>query len=136
METILQHSFELGQKQRHLKGHREMWTPRAAGFIASFKVMPLEIFRVNKGPSIFLREWATFPPQRSTIFDIHTYEGKVLPKALNNATYQCKIIYHIFIVLPNIDFSAEWGLDAPEWAVSTGFGSTAVGKGLDYLFCA
>ncbi|PMD61573.1 uncharacterized protein K444DRAFT_587759 [Hyaloscypha bicolor E] len=65
-----------------------MRTPRAAGFIASFKVTPLEIFRVNKGPSIFLREWAAFPPQRFTIFDLHTYEGKVLPKALNKATYQ------------------------------------------------
>jgi hypothetical protein len=82
---------ELRHKQPHLNGHREMRTPRAAGFIASFKVTPLEIFRVNKGPSIFLREWAAFPPQRSTIFDLHTYEGKVLPKALNEATYQCKL---------------------------------------------
>ncbi|KAH8657491.1 hypothetical protein BGZ60DRAFT_567247 [Tricladium varicosporioides] len=65
-----------------------MRTPRPTGFIASFKAIPLEIFRVNKGPCILLREWATFPPQRSTIFDLYTYEGKVLPKALDKTTYQ------------------------------------------------
>lgn len=85
-------THELKHKQSHFNGHREMRTPRPAGFIASFKVTPLEIFRVNKGPRIFLREWAAFPPQRSKIFDLHTYEGKVLPKALNKSTYQCKVI--------------------------------------------
>jgi len=68
-----------------------MRTSRAAGFIASFKTTPLEIFRVNKGPSIFLREWAAFPPHRSSIFDLYTYKGKVLPKALDKATYQCRL---------------------------------------------
>jgi hypothetical protein len=111
-----------------------MRTPRAAGFIASFKVTPLEIFRVNKGPRIFLREWAAFPPQRSTIFDLHTYKGKVLPKALNKATYQCRLfIIYLSSYLTSI-LSAEWRLDAPEWAVSTGLSPTALRKGLDCLF--
>jgi hypothetical protein len=84
-----------------------MRTPRAAGFIASFETTPLEISRVNKDPSIFLREWAAFPPHRSSIFDLHTYEGKVLPKALDKATYQCKLFiiylssYLTSILVPN-----------------------------------
>lgn len=48
-----------------------MRTPRAAGFIASFRTTPVEIFRVNKGPNkgpnIQLRESAAFPPQRSIV---------------------------------------------------------------------
>jgi hypothetical protein len=84
-----------------------MRTSRAAGFIASFKTTPLEIFRVNKGPHISLREWAAFPPHRSSIFDLHTYEGTVLPKALDKATYQCKLLiiylssYLTSILVPN-----------------------------------
>lgn len=112
-----------------------MRTPRPTGFIAWFKVVPLELFRVNKGPRILLREWATFPPQRSTIFDLFTYEGKVLPKALDRTTYQRKL-FEIppWFALYNVDFSAEWGLDAPEWEISAGLGPTSKWKGLDCLF--
>jgi hypothetical protein len=98
---------KLEHKHSYLNGHHEMRTPRATGFIASFETTPLEIFRVNKGPSIFLREWAAFPPHRSRIFDLHTYEGKVLPKALDKATYQCKLFiiylssYLTSILVPN-----------------------------------
>jgi hypothetical protein len=75
-----------------LKNNHTMRTLRLTGFITSFNVVPLEIFRVNKGLYIHLREWATFPPQRSTIFDLSTYEGKVLPKALDRTTYQRKFL--------------------------------------------
>jgi hypothetical protein len=129
-------THELRHQRPHFNGHREMRTPRPAGFIASFKATPLEIFRVNKGPRIFLREWAAFQPQRSTIFDLHTYEGKVLPKALNKANYQCESCQYLSSYRTNVDSSAEWGLNASERAVSTVLSPTALGKRLGCLFCS
>ncbi|KAF1965911.1 hypothetical protein BU23DRAFT_603841 [Bimuria novae-zelandiae CBS 107.79] len=52
-------------------------------FIRSFKVFPVELFRVNNGRAIRLREWA---PQK-TSYDIITEDGRAKAKALNPATY-------------------------------------------------
>ncbi|KAF2799226.1 hypothetical protein K505DRAFT_321302 [Melanomma pulvis-pyrius CBS 109.77] len=53
-------------------------------FIRSFKAFPMELFRVNNGRAIRLREWS---PQR-TRYDVLTEAGSVKAKALNPATYK------------------------------------------------
>lgn len=58
--------------------------------IAVYRVLPLELFRVNNGPIIRLRDKAsvqTRPGQRA-IYDIASYGGIVFPKALNAGTYR------------------------------------------------
>ncbi|KAF1365185.1 hypothetical protein EJ07DRAFT_94999 [Lizonia empirigonia] len=52
-------------------------------FIKSFKSFPIDLFRVNNGRTIRLREWTGQKP----IYDIHTEGGYVKAKALNPATY-------------------------------------------------
>jgi hypothetical protein len=53
--------------------------------ISVFRVIPKELFRVNNGRRIALREWT---PKRSRTFDIFTENGKVKPKALDPETYK------------------------------------------------
>ncbi|KAL6717711.1 hypothetical protein ACLMJK_005626 [Lecanora helva] len=68
---------------------------RSAGatqLLDTFKVLPEELFRVNKGHEVALRAFITRPKRK---FDLLTEDGMVLPKALNPAT-------------------TEWRFDAPE----------------------
>ncbi|KAF2177148.1 hypothetical protein K469DRAFT_604466 [Zopfia rhizophila CBS 207.26] len=55
--------------------------------ITVFKHIPKELFRVNNGRAIILREWSL---QRQRSFDIVTKSGKVKAKALDPATYRGK----------------------------------------------
>ncbi|KAI9679894.1 MAG: hypothetical protein M1817_004909 [Caeruleum heppii] len=53
-------------------------------FINAFKIIPKELFRLNNGPSIALREYS---PQRNRSYDLLTEAGKVKPKALQPSSY-------------------------------------------------
>ncbi|KAL1889440.1 hypothetical protein Sste5346_008924 [Sporothrix stenoceras] len=58
--------------------------------IAVYRVLPLELFRINNGPIISLRDKAnvqTRPGQRA-IYDIASHDGNVFPKALDAETYR------------------------------------------------
>lgn len=59
-------------------------------FINAFKTFPLELFRVNNGRAIKLREWA---PQKIS-YDILTQHGYAKAKALDPATYTGKVVYN------------------------------------------
>ncbi|KAF2254666.1 hypothetical protein BU26DRAFT_143283 [Trematosphaeria pertusa] len=52
--------------------------------IAVFKIFPKELFRVNNGRAVRLREWSL---QRQRRFDVLTNSGMVQAKALNPDTY-------------------------------------------------
>jgi hypothetical protein len=54
-------------------------------FINIFKVIPKELFRLNYGCNVALREWT---PNGKRCYDILTEAGMVKPKALNAATYR------------------------------------------------
>lgn len=56
--------------------------------ISTFKVFPKELFRVNNGPQVFLRQWS---PGRS-YFDLDAPDGVVQPKALDASSYQGKTV--------------------------------------------
>ncbi|TPX17545.1 uncharacterized protein E0L32_003188 [Thyridium curvatum] len=56
------------------------------GLIATFRKFPKELFRINYGPDIQLREWNGRWGRRN--FDINAPQGWVLPKALDAATYK------------------------------------------------
>lgn len=56
--------------------------------IATFKVLPKELFRISGGFKIHLRVWTA---ARNRPFDVMTTNGKVLPKALDPATYSGSI---------------------------------------------
>ena len=53
-------------------------------YIKSFMVMPKELFRVNNGHSIRLRDRSV---KETGSYDLLTEAGKVKPKALDPATY-------------------------------------------------
>ncbi|MCJ1226393.1 hypothetical protein MMC12_003044 [Toensbergia leucococca] len=53
--------------------------------IKCFKSLPKELFRVNSGRNIRLREWSV---RRSNSFDLFTEAGMVKPKALDPSTYE------------------------------------------------
>jgi hypothetical protein len=55
-------------------------------FIKSFRVFPMELFRVNNGRYVQLREWTG----QEMLYDIHTKDGYVKAKALDPATYARK----------------------------------------------
>ena len=61
-----------------------MRAPLPNQLIATYKVFPKELFRVNKGPDISLRAFPTRPKRK---FDLLTINGMVKPKALNAQTY-------------------------------------------------
>ncbi|KAH7389377.1 hypothetical protein DE146DRAFT_663911 [Phaeosphaeria sp. MPI-PUGE-AT-0046c] len=52
-------------------------------FIQSFRVFPVELFRVNHGHYVRLREWTGQRP----VYDIHTQDGYVKAKAMDPTTY-------------------------------------------------
>lgn len=58
-------------------------------FIQSFTRVPKELFRLNAGTSIRLRAWPG-PVRPQGKFDLLTTKGKVLPKALDPLSYECK----------------------------------------------
>lgn len=58
-----------------------------AKLINTFKLMPKELFRLNNGTSIALRDFAQ---KRGSSFDIVTKAGTVTPKALTPENYECK----------------------------------------------
>lgn len=60
------------------------------GLIATFRKFPKELFRINYGPDIQLREWNGRWGRRN--FDINAPQGWVLPKALDAATYKGRIM--------------------------------------------
>lgn len=53
--------------------------------INSFKRLPVQLFRVNNGRDVKLRDFAE---RRSRSYDILAENGKVFPKALNPSTYK------------------------------------------------
>lgn len=55
-----------------------------AKYIAKFTAMPKEMFRLNMGTSVALRDGVV---KRRGAFDIWTYAGKVKPKALDPDSY-------------------------------------------------
>lgn len=57
-------------------------------FIQSFRTFPLELFRVNAGRAVRLREWAPQKPR----YDIHTQLGFAKAKALDPATYAGNVV--------------------------------------------
>ena len=68
-------------------------------FVNSFKVMPKELFRVNNGRLIKLREWTV---NCEGSFDLRTEAGKVKPKALSPTSYSGKpYLYHIRVEVCN-----------------------------------
>ena len=58
-----------------------------SSFIRAFQVVPKELFRLNNGPTIALRERTTL---RTRSYDLLTEANKVKPKALNPSTYSGK----------------------------------------------
>ena len=60
-------------------------------FIQSFTQIPKDIFRVNSGISIRLRAWPG-PTRPHGMFDLLTTAGKVQPKALDPASYECMLM--------------------------------------------
>ena len=85
----------------------------SSSFINSFKVIPKELFRVNNGRYIQLREWTV---KRSRSYDLRTEAGNVKPKALNPMSYIRKpYLYHISRLACNShEFSPERSLNASE----------------------
>lgn len=61
-------------------------------FIQSFTQAPKQLFRVNTGAAIRLRAHAG-PARPPRSFDLLTTAGKVKPKALNPAFYECKLFF-------------------------------------------
>ena len=59
----------------------------ASNLINVFKVAPKELFRVNNGRGVRLREWSV---QRQRSYDIISEAGKVKAKALEPKTYSGK----------------------------------------------
>jgi hypothetical protein len=57
----------------------------SSSFINAFKYIPKELFRVNNGHSIRLREWSV---KRQRSFDLFTEAGRVKPKALDPSSYK------------------------------------------------
>ena len=53
--------------------------------IRSYRTFPKELFRINKGPRIYLRPWTNLQPRR---FDVFLENGHVEPKALSPKTYK------------------------------------------------
>jgi len=53
-------------------------------YIQKFSTVPKELFRLNNGPSVSLRDRAL---KRTGSYDLLTEAGKVKPKALSPATY-------------------------------------------------
>lgn len=61
----------------------------ASMLINVFKTVPKELFRVNNGRAVRLREWSL---QRNRSYDILTDAGKVNAKVLDPNTYRGKWI--------------------------------------------
>lgn len=53
-------------------------------YIQRFSVIPKELFRVNNGPSVALRDRTV---KKTGSYDLLTEAGKVKPKALDANTY-------------------------------------------------
>jgi hypothetical protein len=64
-------------------------------FIRSFTVIPKELFRMNNGPLIRLRDRSV---KKEGSFDLFTVAGKVQPKALDPATYSGSDARIIFLL--------------------------------------
>ncbi|KAI9755954.1 MAG: hypothetical protein M4579_004085 [Chaenotheca gracillima] len=56
----------------------------ASKTIRTFRKLPKDLFRINNGPAIKLRDWSVNPTRT---FDLKTEDGLVKPKALNPSTY-------------------------------------------------
>ncbi|OAA63639.1 hypothetical protein SPI_03802 [Niveomyces insectorum RCEF 264] len=52
--------------------------------IAVFNTLPKELFRVNNGPYVRLRDWSV----RRQVYDVVSQNGRIMPKALDASTYQ------------------------------------------------
>jgi hypothetical protein len=76
--------------------------------ISVFRVVPKELFRVNNGRRIALREWT---PKRTYTFDIFTEHGKVKPKALDPETYEGELVDRLRYTQNNINRS-KWRFNA------------------------
>ena len=61
-----------------------MKSSSAARLIEVFTILPKELFRVNKGPSVTLRAFTAKPKGK---LDVLTANGMVLPKALDRNNY-------------------------------------------------
>jgi hypothetical protein len=55
-------------------------------FVQSFRVFPIELFRVNNGGYVRFREWN----DQRLLYDIHTQDGYVKAKAVDPKTYARK----------------------------------------------
>ena len=53
-------------------------------YIQRFTVIPKELFRINNGPSVALRDRTV---KKTGSYDLLTEAGKVKPRALNPNTY-------------------------------------------------
>lgn len=58
--------------------------------IAVYRVLPTELFRVNNGPIVRLRDFANVQakPGQRAIYDIASIDGVVFPKALDAEMYR------------------------------------------------
>ena len=68
----------------HLVTYMVMKPSQVSELIGMFKVVPKELFRVNRGTDVSLRAIVTRPKRK---FDLLTVNGIVVPKALDPKTY-------------------------------------------------
>jgi len=72
------------ERQIHETASHHLRTMSSSGLIAIFRTIPKELFRVNNGRRITLREWSS----ERHVFDNITKDGRVKPKALQPSTYE------------------------------------------------
>lgn len=77
--------------------------------INSFKRVPVQLFRVNNGATVKLRDYAL---RKSSSYDILTDHGRVIPKALDPSSYSGKQDGTHRKLYANCYRSAEWCVNA------------------------
>ena len=102
------HSPTTGLIKNHLNYQHTVNMASSPKLISVFRVIPKELFHVNNGCRVVLREWT---PKQTYTFDIFTENGKVKPKALDPETYKGKPVDRLCYSQNNINRS-KWHFDA------------------------